>query len=703
MGVATLSTLPVKLNGQRLRILADPNEAEFEDTPGYNETWVAQTADKPLVQGDVPLYIRRFTKGAGFMERRDADDDGGYAWAEDGFTHLEAGFMPSGRRVAKGAGLGLGITGVAIVDSRVFDDDLWCLTTGGVLIRIPNCDPTQTPVIDPALNAFGSATASFRSGYAAKAIEVFETRVNAGTGDYDAGGTKVAALYVSTRHSGGDTRIYEYVPGRAGDDWRESSVLGFRADRMATNWWEGLDDGVGANRLHIQADDNTIRHCIAGSNPLDPASYVTPIEIGSAAHPIVRLQAAPARLYVRKTDGWYDVNEFRTGNITPYYAEAPDPVDVTAATIYDDGLYAARKFGVDRLDLRLGELVQQRIPGECGPGFKWQDGSPVVGQVTGFAQHDGYLLIPLWNAETQTSYVGRAKPREAVGVNVQNPMVHYWAEQVIKPTGGTGQQITHLKVVSTTVAAGLSAVARTTYLLMFTADNPFSAGSNFNLYYAPLPQGSGPLSMQVTGSTFTFNPQAALFMTAQQWGDRNAAKHVLRYDSDAQLVSATKTITILSRPDGDPTTILTPATWKTEGTITTNSGTITPATATTAHILGLQAILVVPSPYTSAPILRELSPRARVARELLAKRTLWVLCERNHGMQQGGTPDLRAPDVVYDAITAIQSVAPVEYIDELGRTYDVLVEQGIAAYRVRVGGGQFRTVARVALRIVGSG
>lgn len=704
MSAGKIATWPIRLNSIDYQILADPAKA-LNGKPGYTGRWTSQTTSTPLELSDVPLYLRNLGRGAGFMERRDEGDDGGYAWGEDVFTHLKNGVMLSGRRTLVGLA-GLGVTGTAVVDSRRFNGHLWCLTTSGVLLRLPNADPTQTMVIDPALNAFLSPTASFRSGYVARAIEVFETYLD-GAGAYLsalAGGTKHAALYVSTFNSGtGETRIYQYT---AAFGWAEGLVLGYRADRMAACWWEGKD-GIGAYRLHIQVDDNTIRHCIAGEAPLVGASDITPIPVGSAAHPITRLVAAPTHLWVRKTDGLWDVSEARAANVTPYQAETPDSASASATTVYDDGVYMARQFGVDRFDVRLGSMVQQRITGACGPGYGWQDGGPVQGQVTDFAQHDGWLLMSLYNAESKTSYLGRAAyvGREVTGT--ENPMVHHWAEQVINPTAGVGQQITHLAVVSPTVPAGTVLTARSTYVLMFTADDPFSAGANFNMYYAPLPNGSGPLSLQVSSGTFTFNTQGAIFYTAQNWKDRNAEKHVMRFDLDSQGLATTEQtpqasfprVTLLSRPDGDPRTILTPATWKTEGITTKNSASITPATATTAHLLGFQAILNTVSPFTTSPVLREISPRARVARELIDSRTLYVLLAR--GVETDvWTEEVRDTEVRQAALEALQSVAPVPFEDECRRPYSVLVQQGIEYERVMLDEHEWQTVAAVTVRLV---
>jgi hypothetical protein len=690
-GRAKLSTFPIKLDGHQLDVIADPSKAGLPDEPGYNGEWAALTVGSDVQNGDVPVFLRHFTGGHGAIERRDESDDDRCAWAEDGFTHLAQGFMPSGRRVAVGQDLGLSKTDRAVVDSRLFNGHLWCITTAGTVIRFPNADPTQTPVHDPALNAFGSATASLRASYVCKAIEVFAK----------ADGT--AALYVSA-YDGTNTRLYQYTVAAG---WTESAVLGFRLDRLCVTWWED-STGAGAARLVGQVDDITIRHIIAGSDPMTAANWVTPITMGNPGYPIQRLVAAPRAVFVRKTDGIWSFNGIRSFNLTSGWSNEASLTGSGPSIIWNDKVVSARGFGMDMYDANVQER-QQRRNGECGPSYGIQDGSPIYGQVSALCTQNGPLYMALWNSDNLTSYVGRAYDRllgnengPAFGASegIPNPLRHYWSEQTIKPTSGTGQQITHMTAVAPTVAGSTSIAARTVYLWMFTIDTPTNLGFHFNCYYAPLPTGSGPISMQASGNTgFTFNPTATLFMTAQNWNDRTAIKHILLYELATQGVSATKNVEIQARPDGDPTTILDLTTWKSEAVVTQDNAELVPNVATTGHLIGFKAILTTPPPYTSAPILRELSPRAKVARQVLDTRTLYIVLERDHRLS-GGAIELRGPDTVYDAVSALQIAGPSPYYDEEGRVYSAVMDQGIHYTRARILGRGWRTVVRVILRLI---
>lgn len=689
----------VTLGGIELTVVPDPAGKAID--AGYSGAYETQESTRAFARRDVPLYLSSFKRGAGFVEMVDPSNDGGLAWAEDGYTHLGNGLRPSGLRVAKGAGLGLLVSGVtatdlAITDSRQFNGHLWCITSGGCVIRLPGTDPNGVPVFDPALNsgAWANPTTSLRAGYVCKAIEVFGTTITGGV--YAAGGTPTPALYVSAYNSAtGATRIYQYT---VAGGWTESAVLGFRADRMTVVWWEGRD-GVGAQRLVIQTDDVTIRHCIYGSDPMAAGSYVTPIVV-CPGYSITRLEAAPTHLFVGTTAGWYDVSEIRAAPLTPYYKALPSVNNCALSTIYEDGLIGTRGFGLDRLDLNLGAMVQQRRPGECGPGFRWQDGTPIFGQISGLAQHDGALLMSLWNSANLTSYAGRAYDRHSVNVEVENPLVHYWAEQVIKPTAGIGQQVTHMAVVAPSVSSALLS-DRTVYQLLFTADNPTNLGFNFNLYYAPLPTGSGSLSIQASAGSFTHNTPARFFFTAQNWGDRNALKVVRRYDIASAETNGTATIELRARADGAAATRADTSTYTSQGlhNTTANTKSMIPATVTSGNSIELLAILSTVSPYQGAPVLKEVSPRAAIRREVFKTRSIWIVLEKDHELASGAV-DLRDPDTVFAAVSALQTAGYQAFVNETGGSETVLVEQGVQFARGDDGTGQWKTLARFELSTV---
>ena len=60
--------------------------------------------------------------------------------------------------------------------------------------------------------------------------------------------------------------------------------------------------------------------------------------------------------------------------------------------LYDDHAYFANGLSVDRYDLGQ-EGRQQRINGDCSPWTFAQDGFPIRGWPTAFAQHNGWLLM----------------------------------------------------------------------------------------------------------------------------------------------------------------------------------------------------------------------------------------------------------------------------------------------------------------------
>jgi hypothetical protein len=682
-----LSPFTVSLGGVKLSAVADPAGIDNPEAgAGFSGTYAPADATRAFVKRDVPAYIKRLSRGAGFGERRDEGDDDGYFWGEDIDTWSGNGIRPSGRRLNVGSGFGLAAAGAHVVNTEIFNGHLFgiCATTGHC-IRWPNADPTSVPVFDPALNSFGSGVESFAAGFIPKDIVVFPNAAGA------------ACLYVSTYKSAtGETRIYQR--DTAGTWTNVGGILGYRADKMCSVWWEGRDGG-GAERLLILSDGvSTVRHCIAGNDPTAGASYVTPVVIGNAAYPVTALIAAPQHAFAVKKNGIHDFNELHSWNLTPYWSNAQTLSWDRGALIYDDHIYATRGFDLDRYDLAL-EGRPQHIPGACGPGFLWQDGSPIVGLVTSLAFHDGWLLAAVYNPYLQTSYVLRAKDRRIANVDVPNPLVWHGAEQAI--TSGD-ILISHLRVTSN---ASSTFGVTSSYLWMFAAVG-FSGLPTSDLYYAPLPTGGGALSTQASGGTFTYNPTARLYHTAQNWDDRNATKGVHRVDLTTRNTSTTATVEIQGRVDGNPTTITNPGTWTTQGTHNTTANSKSLSTALVGQSIALKTILTTPSPYTAPPLVHEISPRAHVVREALRVDRLWIVLDRDHELANG-TLGIASADQTASSVLALQNQAATStYIDPFGASHQVYVEQGINWSRVEIesqgppGIVNWRTVMRVELSCV---
>ncbi len=681
VAVDALSGFTVTLGGVPLTVIPDPSSQTPEDTTAYAGAYLPQESTRQAVRRDVPVYLRRFSRGAGFVERRDEDDDGGYAWLEDGIAWHGSGIIPSGRRQNKGIDLGLSLGAVTISQGVVFNGHLWCpVDNAAKMVRLPNADPSQSFVLDPVANAFGSAGNSFHAGYTPRAIAVFSTAAG------------VPALYVSAS-DGTNWRIYQYTV--AGGWTATGAFTTFGIYHMATCWWEGKD-GVGAERLHINTGTSVVRHCIQGTDPMDTAQYITPLTVGNQAFDITRLIGAPGHLYVLKKNGLHDVNELRAWNLTPYWEEQANAQINHAALVYDDHTYMSRGTGLDRYDLRLNGL-QQRIPGECGPMAFMQDGTPIRGYVTALTHHDGWLLAAVYNPDNRTTYICRGKDRRTLGVDVPNPLVWHCAEQVIPPSGSNSFDVQYMTVVPSSGTFG----AGSSMLLMFVrASNGSGTLIGTDLYYAPLPNGAGPISLQVSGGSFTYNATARYYLTAQNWDDRNAGKGVRRLDMQNRKTSSTSTLELKSRADGDPTTITNQGTWTTQGTATSDHASITPTSGATGRSIAFQVVATTPSPYTAPPIFHELSPRARVARETFDVRQMWVVLERDHELKNGA-PDVRSPDDVLSAIvTLMNSPSSTTFVDERGNSHIVYVEQVLEYRRSQIDQREYKTVARLELSLV---
>lgn len=679
MGVSQLGTFTVTLGGQPLTVIPDPTAGQSSDAPGYDGSYQTQDATLTLTRRDVPLHLRRLSKGAGYMRRRDQADDGGYAWCEDATAWTGSGVSPSGRRQRiLFPSLTAVASSIAIVGSVEFEGHLWFVTSNNFMIRIPNADPAQTPVMEPQAGVF-VGTFGFHANHIGLSAQVFT----------DPSGN--AAMYVTTTSNAtGQHRMYKYQSGA----WTSGIPFVTQGiEQMGDVWWQGTD-GVGAQRL-LGMGSKTLRHVIQGQDPLLEASWVTPITIGNGAHTVIKLITGPRHLYVQTKGGLYDVSELRTANLTPYWTESltanmprsPQGVGM----LHDDHVYMARAYGLDRYPVGV-DGYQQRIPGECGPGKFLQDGSPVWGWVSSLTSHDGWLLAAVFNPLTGTSYICRGIDRRKVGEDVPNPLVWHYAEQVI--TGG--HPVFHMNV------AGPSSGYNLTSYLWMGLHYDEGGLAHCAIDYAPLPY-SGPISLQVSdGTGFSVNPSARIYLTAQDWGDPVATKAVRRYDLVGTTVSATATLELFTRGDGDPTTITNQGTWTSQGVATGGSAALIPAASTVARSIGLQVLLTTPSPYTNPPRFESISPRAKVIRETFDVRRVWVLLERDYELP-GGMPDIRDPDETFAAVAALQDLGAQAYVDEQGRSYTVLVEQGIAYRRVQVDDNEWRTAMRLELSLVSGG
>lgn len=688
----TLGTWPVSLGGVPLSIIARKNDAsEADEEQGYSGSYETQESQYALERRDSTVIVgKSLRRGMGYIRRRSEDDDDGFAWGENVFTHFEDGARPAGRRQSFGlSGLsdgGAALNNLRFTHTAEFDGHLFWATDGGCIVRIPNGDPAQTPVYDPALNAFGSATRSLRASYNAFQLMPFED---------DAG---VSCLYLGATASGVGSRMYEKT---SGGGWAESSAFAsVRLERFAVCWWQD-ETGVGADRLHTRSSaSHEIRHCIKGEDPMQEVSWITPISVGTAESQIQELIAGPRRLIVVKTDGPYDVTPFRAPALTSYGRQsralnqhAATLIGRIPAILYDEHVYWGAGLSVDRYDLRL-DGQQQRVMGACAPWTYAQDGFPIRGWPTAFAEDEGGLLLAIWNPELLTSYVVRGFDARKLNIASRNPIIWHGAEVVIAPSAGVGRMITRLHVGSPAVSSGTALQSIKRYLWMGCLS---SAGGAPTIEYAELPNGGGPLSLAMSGGSFAHAATGSLYHTGQNWGDDNANKAVRRIDAKSARASSSNSIAFGIRADADPTTA---SGYQTEGTITSDSTKILPATVTSGRFIQTRLVWTVASPYTTAAVAYELRLRAKVIRETFQVRYLDVVLERDHEIGPSGNVEVRDPDAVFDAVMAFQDSAQVAFVDEKRRTYQVLVEQGVKFSRAEIGDGQWRTVARLEVSIV---
>jgi hypothetical protein len=697
--LSPLAPWRVSLAALPLVVVADPDRVDADGTFGYQGTYVSEDATKDLQKRNVPVHLNRFNRGCGIITRRDADDDGHMGWAKNGITWLGNGLYPSGKRTPNtvASTLSLSTAGTAIVDSRLFNGDRYCITTKGWVIKFTGDDPSATAVFSPALNAFGSVTTSLAASFNCTAIEIFQKA----SGE--------PALYVFAYNSTAHTsRVYEYALSNAGTHWVDSTTAtpaDFSwqiAKAVAPVWWEAQDAG-GAQRMLIAINPapastgrvaNVIRHVPAGSDPLDATQYVTSITTDPSGA-INKLLAFPQFAFALTPNGIWTFNAIRVMNVTPYWKLGASYTSGSVATLYNGGIVAARGFGADFYDAGQAYRRQDR-PYEVGPTAYFQDGIPVRGQLTAMVPYEQFLIQSLYNHENKTTYIGRSAPRDVLNLSGQGTWAQYWSEHTIESSAGVGQQVTHLVASSPAVSGGTVAQQRTVNLWMFTADEPFGASSSFALQYAPLSIGSGPLALQASGGSFSFSTSSEFFLTAQNWDDDLATKFIRRFDILSYLQS--KTLALYTRADRNPATIDDSTTWTLAGSSTADSAGLSPSTPVSGKGgIGLKVILTTDNA-SIGPVFRAISPLARVVKPTSEVRYLWVVLSDDYELDNGAT-DLRDRDAVVASLVALQDQGPQTYIDEHGVTHNVYVEQGITYRTGLIEGADGMNVARTLMRL----
>lgn len=679
-----LGARDITLGGIALSIIADPDSPDKEQAAGYAGQFVTQDMTQALTRDDVPIKLRRFSQGFGIVRRRDGNDDGGYAWLENGLGWLGNGLRPAGRLQVNSTNT-IANGGSVLGSVQIGTDTYLC--TPRCLLRFANSDPSATPTIEPLAADGFHVSGGFRSGYQALSIALWQT----GTGDPS--GVGLPCIVVGTFNgTTGDSRMYRYIPST--DNWRESAVLGMRCYKLETVYWTD-EGGTGAERLVIATADNILRHVIRGTDALDPTQWVTPIDVGTTVYDFKGLAATPQHIWALKQDGIWDIGPLRAANVTPYWKDRPASQTAIDAKVYGDYLYVARDFTLDRYPVSQ-DGIQQRVPSECAPAFGTQDGHPCRGYNTALAVHEGGLLDAVYNPDLKTTYVMRGFPKQSWKGGSENPLEWHGAEAVIEPVAGVGFQCTHLRVGSPAVAGGSALPALATYLWICVVAS--ATPGNIDIWYQPLPTSAGPVSLALNaGGSFASNPTADYILTGQDWDDDNADKYIRRSDMRSQLASATRTHALYSRTDAaDPTTITQIGTWTLEGTATANSAKILPTPPTSGKTIWYRVRATTPSPYTTAPIFQSLSPRAAVVRETYEKQTLYVLLERGVDLRNG-VPDVRNPDSIAASVVALSNTGYQTYIDPKGNSYTVLVGQDISFVRTHVEGRDWRWVMRLSV------
>lgn len=200
-----------------------------------------------------------------------------------------------------------------------------------------------------------------------------------------------------------------------------ASFGGNMRTKMVTVFWEGAD-GVGDWRIvTISSGEGHISYTRPGADPMDPASWVEHVALGTG-EAIGQLVAAKRHVWAVSPTNVYDLDEL--GNSPALTTYTLKHRGNALAVLYRGGyVYRSQSMGLDRVRVDQGPITQD-YPGNCSPGFATNAES---GYLTGYphalTEWIGGVLCATWAEPVGRSGVFWGIPREEVGIESPNPLI----------------------------------------------------------------------------------------------------------------------------------------------------------------------------------------------------------------------------------------------------------------------------------------
>lgn len=485
----------------------------------------------------------------------------------------------------------------------------------------------------------------------------------------DRGGTPTA--YVGHGPgSGGFTRL-------SGSTWTTTTSF-YRGHVQPV--WLTTTQGVSVRHLVAAVDNYTVKKCALTDDPMVDGNWGPSggTVVGEGVHKIRSICTAGRHFYVATEGGLYDHNELDESlALTPYMTDLTDIENGLRTQFYDRYVMFAGSNYLDAIDVSQNGL-KHPYPSFATPGAigGLPNETPIWGRPTALTTDSGWLVAAFFNNDH--SYVCYGMPRRKLGIEGPGEWVWHGAMSVFE-----NQHVAHLRV-RTVTENGIR--GRRLYIATIPEN-----GGTARLFWQSLPRSQSAYSEydRLAGGSVEvshrFAPGFTIYMTPSDWGEPNREKTAVRADVTSRNLGSGNSLSVTLLADGETTATVDPV-----GSATISPSQALPISTDPPNGQTLQPVVTAVSTATTPAMLRALTIRAAINRELAEVYEMDVLIGRGQKLAHGGPDEQTSPKTTYEQVWALQNTVttarmPWQTSDE---SYVVLVEPGMAGEMVQAERGE---------------
>lgn len=449
-----------------------------------------------------------------------------------------------------------------------------------------------------------------------------------------------------------------------GTTWTTTTAVGF--GKMATVFWT-TTDGLSVQRLIGTDGPNSFKHCALTTDPMVAGNWSASVQVADGAHTVTSLTGFARHLYIGTVGGVYDVNDLlETLALTPYHAEAADEANGFALLAWDGQILYGSTTGIDAVDVsQVGRRHDQANNILPGASLGIPNETPIWGRPVCFTTDAGWVVAALHNGTD--SYLIYGKRRARLGYD--GPGEWVWHGALAKLAG---QRVSHLRTRSVTQSG-----VRSRRLWIATVPSDGSSGTR--LYWQSLPLAPTGKQDADLGAAHRFATDWALTFTPRDWGEPSRQKIAIRADLASRNLGAPNVASLYIAEDddadfGSPLVAFSASPFSSAG-----------LAATTPTALQLTPKLIGVGSATTPAIIRSLTLRAAIDRELVEVLELDVWFARENTLAHGGSDAHATPEDDYARLAAMQNqvVTFTDLTDPTLPEYTVLVEPGLQSVKAQ--------------------